>query len=147
LVPKVGPFKAIAFKAPSTQTEDMYLKSLDRTLARYKNEISQAGENSLQLENLNFDTGKPTHAADYQLTDDSYAFLVDKIAGRHFDILTPALRDNILDYYGNLQQPIDTKRHKEEWAKLQQQLQELKQAPMAPPESASAEPIESHPHR
>src|SRR6185312_1663499 len=28
LVPKVGPFKAVAFQTPSTQTEDLYVKSL-----------------------------------------------------------------------------------------------------------------------
>ena len=147
LVPKVGPFKAIAFKAPSTQTEDMYLKSLDATLARYNKDLSETEAGTLQLENVNFDTGKPTHAADYKLTDGSYAYLVDKLADRHFDGLTPALRDNILDYYGNLQKPIDTKRHKEEWAKLQQQLQELKQAPTATPESVAARATTSDSHR
>ena len=140
LVPKVGPFKAVAFKVPSTQTEDLYLKSLDKTIARYKDELAALRQGpDIHLPNINFDTGEPTRAGQYKLTDDSYAYLVDKLAGRHFDLLTSSLRDNILSYYGNLQEPLDTKRHKEEFAKLQQRLQELKQAPTANPEALAAQ--------
>jgi hypothetical protein len=127
IVPKVGPFKAVAFKTPSTQTEDMYLKSLDATIATYKKQIAEAGQqHNLQLPDVNFDTGKPSVAAQYKLTDDSYAYLLGKLAGRHFDILTPALRDNIQAFYSNPQAPVATKRHKNDWAKLQDQLRELK---------------------
>ena len=140
LVPKVGPFKAVAFKVPSTQTEDLYLKSLDKTIARYTSELEQLRQQpEIHLPDINFDTGEPTHAGQYKLTDDSYAYLVDKLAGRHFDLLTSNLRDNILSFYGNLQEPLDTKRHKEEFAKLQQRLQELKQAPTANPEALAAQ--------
>lgn len=129
LIPKIGPFKAVAFKAPSTQTEDMYLKSLDETMAKYKNEIADLHHQpDVPLPDINFDTGQPTPAGKYKLTDDSYDYLLGKLEDRHFDMLTPALRDNILAFYGNPQAPIDTKRHKEEFAKLQQRLQELKQA-------------------
>lgn len=130
LVPKIGPFKAVAFKAPSTQTEDMYLKSLDDTVANYKNELSALRQQQeFHLPDINFDTGEPAAAGKYKLTDDSYDYLVGKLDDRHFDMLTPALRDNILSYYGNLQAPIDTKRHTEELAKLEQHLQDLRQAP------------------
>jgi hypothetical protein len=140
LIPKVGPFKAIAFKAPSTQTEDLYLKSLDKTIARYDSELAQLRqEPTMDLPDINFDTGEPTHAGKYQLTDDSYDFLLGKLEGRHFDMLTPALRDNILSFYGNLQEPLDTKRHKEEFAKLEERLQELKQAPTVNPETVANE--------
>ena len=111
LVPKVGPFKAIAFKAPSTQTEDMYLKSLDATIADYKKRLAELRTNDFRLQNANFDTGEPTHAAQYKLTDDSYAYLLGKLEDRRFDMLTPELRDDVLAFYGNLRAPIDTKRH------------------------------------
>ena len=140
LVPKVGPFKAVAFKAPSTQTEDMYLKSLDKTIAKYKSELAELDHQpSLPLPDINFDTGEPTQAGKYKLTDDSYAYLLGKLSGRHFDMLTQDLRDNILSYYGNLQEPLDTKRHKEEFAKLQQHLEEMKQAPTASAQVVAAQ--------
>jgi hypothetical protein len=136
LVPKVGPFKAVAFKTPSTQTEDLYLKSLDKTITKYKEELRDL-EQQLQvhLADINFDTGEPTQAGKYKLTDESYAYLLSKLEDRHFDLLTASLRDNITSYYGNLQGSLDTKRHKEDFAKLQERLQELKQAPTATPEA------------
>lgn len=128
LVPKVGPFKAVAFKVPSPKTEDMYLRSVDQTVARYRAELEQLRQNELALPDVNFDTGEATRAGQYYLTDDSYAFLLGKLSARRFDLLTPELRENILDFYGNLNQPIHTKRHKDDWRKLQQRLQELKHA-------------------
>jgi hypothetical protein len=128
IVPKVGPFKAVAFKTPSTQTEDMYLKSLDATIATYKKQLAAVGQQQdFQLPDVNFDTGKPAAAAQYKLTDDSYAYLLGKLAGRHFDLLTPALRDNIEAFYSDPQAAVATKRHKNDWAKLQDQLRQLKQ--------------------
>ena len=125
LVPKVGPFKAIAFKAPSTQTEDMYLKSLDATVAHFKKDIAQINQRELHLQNVNFDTGDSTIAGRYKLTDDSYAYLLGKLDGRHFDIITPELRNNILTFYGDLKAPVNTRSNKQEWTKLQQRLQQL----------------------
>ncbi len=47
LIPKIGPFKAVAFKVPSQKTEDLYLKSLDDTMVRYRDNVSETRENSL----------------------------------------------------------------------------------------------------
>jgi hypothetical protein len=129
LVPKVGPFRAVAFKTPSTLTEDMYLKSLDATLATYQKTLSglEQGKN-VSLPDVNFDTGQPSEAAQYKLTDDSYAYLMGKLADRQFDMLTADLRDDIQAFYSNPQASFATKRHKNDWAKLQEQLQQLRQA-------------------
>ena len=37
LIPKVGPFKAIAFKMPSPETETLYLKSVNSSVEQYRN--------------------------------------------------------------------------------------------------------------
>ena len=37
LIPKVGPFKAIAFKMPSPATETLYLKSVNSSVEQYRN--------------------------------------------------------------------------------------------------------------
>jgi hypothetical protein len=66
LVPKVGPFKAVAFKTPSTQTEDLYLKSLDKTITKYKEELADLGQQpQVHLADINFDTGEPTQAGKF----------------------------------------------------------------------------------
>ena len=129
LVPKVGPLKAVAFKTPSTQTEDMYLKSLDATIASYQEALAALAQGkNISLPDVNFDTGQPSQAAKYKLTDDSYAYLMGKLAGRHFDMLRADLRDDIETFYSNPQAPLSTRRHKSDWAKLQEQLQQLRQA-------------------
>ncbi len=126
LIPKVGPFKAINFKTPSTQTEDLYLKSVDATVTAYRKALAQVKEGDLSFPNDNFDTGEPTRAAQYKLTDDSYATLLDKLAEKHFANLAPDVRDNILRFYSNPNAPVATQRHRDKWQRLQQELSELK---------------------
>ena len=68
-VPKVGPFKALDFKIPTRQTEDLYIASVNRTLDNYKSVLREVKANDLQLTNTDFDTGRVTHAGEYKLTD------------------------------------------------------------------------------
>jgi len=60
LVPKVGPFKAVAFKMPSTETETLYLKSINSTVEQYQIYLQDVKAGKLTLENRDFDTGKQT---------------------------------------------------------------------------------------
>jgi hypothetical protein len=75
---------------------------------------------------VNFDTSERTRAGQYKLTDEAYAALLGKLADTHFDHVNPALRDNILQFYDNLNAPIETRRHKDKWERLQRQLTQLK---------------------
>jgi hypothetical protein len=126
LIPKFGPFKAINFKTPSTQTEDLYIKSVDLTVETYKQELETLKAGELHLPDVNFDTSERTRAGQYKLTDEAYAALLGKLADTHFDHVNPALRDNILQFYDNLNAPIETRRHKDKWERLQRQLTQLK---------------------
>ena len=47
LIPKVGPFKAVNFKIPTQQTEDMYIKSVNETVENYTQLLSQARTQNL----------------------------------------------------------------------------------------------------
>src|SRR5882724_6508395 len=40
LMPKIGPFKAVSFKIPTQQTEDMYIKSVNDTVENYAGLLS-----------------------------------------------------------------------------------------------------------
>ena len=57
---------------------------------------------TLVLPNCDFDSGKPTKAAEYSLTDDTYAELLAQLSGRKFDLTSPDLRANLLDFYRSL---------------------------------------------
>ena len=126
VVPKVGPFRALAFRSPTPQTMDLYFKSINRTIARYRDELNQVGKGRLELENLNFDTGKPTEPAQYTLADDTYAKLLDQLAQEKFATVTPEMRAEIMEYYSNLDLPIKTKKDKKKWKKVLVELDQLK---------------------
>src|SRR5205085_814719 len=72
LIPKVGPFKAIAFKMPSPDTETLYLKSVNSSVAQYRIYLQDLRAGKLALDNTDFDTGEPTRAGEYKLTDEAY---------------------------------------------------------------------------
>jgi hypothetical protein len=139
LIPKFGPFKAVDFVLPTTQTEDMYLKSMDETLANYRRLLAEVKAGTLQLHDRDFDTGEATRAGEYKLTDETYAALLDGLAHRHFDTVTPDLRANILAFYSDLNAPIATKKHRDKWERTLRELDQLKavQVVSAPPATPS----------
>ena len=67
------------------------------------------GADTLTLPNRDFDTGNLTRAAEYTLTDGTYAKLLAQLSDREFNLTSPELRANILDFYSDLSAPIDTK--------------------------------------
>lgn len=130
-IPKVGPFKAIAFKMPYPDTETLYLKSVNDTVNKYKAYLVDLQANKLALDNKDFDTGAPTQPGEYRLTDEAYAKLLDKLADHKFSDTTPALRNNILAFYRDPNAPNATKKKHEKWNKTQLELQQLKATTVA----------------
>jgi len=136
-VPKVGPFKALDFKIPSRTTEDLYVASVNHTLDDYRRLLKEVRARKLSLPNTDFDTGKNTHAGEYALCDQAYAYLLDKLANDNFANLTPSLRENILAYYSDPGAPISTKHDPAKWQKTQDELQRLRDFAPAPPKPAT----------
>jgi hypothetical protein len=131
-MPKVGPFKGLAFNNPTPQTEDLYIKSINATVDQYRAFLEQVRTDTLVLPNCDFDTGKPTKAAEYSLTDEAYAGLLTRLSERKFALTSPELRSNILVFYSDLSVPLDTKRDPVRWQKLQGSLEELRLMPPVP---------------
>jgi hypothetical protein len=131
-MPKVGPFKALAFNNPTAQTEDLYFKSINTTVDQYRIFLEQVRTDSLILANCDFDTGKETKAAEYSLTDDTYAKLLGQLAGRKFDLTSPDLRENILNFYADLSLPLETKKDSARWQSVLTALDQLKLIAPAP---------------
>ncbi len=126
LVPKVGPFKAVAFEIPTTQTEDMYIKSINKTVDEYAALLREQKADKINLPDLDFDTGRPTRAGEYALADKTYARLLDDLVNGNPDQAPPDLRENILAFYSDPTAPVATKRDKKEWQKTQDALNKLK---------------------
>lgn len=142
LMPKIGPFKAVGFKMPSPETETLYLKSVNNTVDQYGIYLRDLKAAKLSLENTDFDTGKPTVAGEYGLTDEAYAKLLDKLAGRKFAEVTPELRKNILDYYSTTNVPVYAKKEPGKWNQALKNIALLK---LTVPEATSAKTLEAPP--
>jgi len=125
-MPKIGPFKALAFNNPTPQTEDLYFKSINTTVDQYRLYLQEVRAGSLELANCDFDTGKETKAAEYSLTDDTYAKLLGQLADRKFDLTSAALRINILGFYADLSLPLETKKDSARWQSVLSSLDQLK---------------------
>lgn len=129
LVPKVGPFKALAYKDPTPQTEDLYFKSVNATMDAYNLALKNAGKDFVRLNEYDLDTGLPTAPGEYSLTDDTYARWVDRLADDHFAHMTPAVRDAVLEFYAQVPAKLHTRRDSKYWARVQRELKELRAAP------------------
>ena len=136
-MPKIGPFKAMAFKSPTPKTGEMYFKSINTSVDQYRTYLEELRTDSLQLSNIDFDTGKKTKAAEYTLTDDSYAKLLAKLSERKFDRTSPELREDILNFYGDLSAPIDTKKDSAGWQAVLTSLDQLKALTLVPASAGS----------
>ena len=125
-MPKVGPFKGLAFNNPTPQTEDLYFKSINSTIEQYRAFLEQVRNNNLVLANCDLDTGQPTKAAEYSLTDDAYAKLLVQLSDKKFDLTSPELRDNILHFYSDLSMAIETKKDRVRWQSVLTDLDQLR---------------------
>jgi hypothetical protein len=128
-MPRFGPFKALAFNTPSPQTEDLYFKSINSTVDEYRGLLEAIPRSSLQLPNSDLDSGSPTRAAEYTLTDETYAKLLLELSDRQFDATSPELRANILKFYSDLSAPIETRKDRARWNKVLAALDQLKSRP------------------
>jgi hypothetical protein len=131
-MPRVGPFKGLAFKSPTPQTEDLYFKSINTTTDQYRAFLEEVHNDKLVVPNADLDTGLPTKAAEYSLTDETYAKLLSQLSDRKFDLTSPELRDNILQFYSDPSAAIETKKDQARWQNVLTELIQLKSLAPAP---------------
>jgi hypothetical protein len=131
IVPKVGPFRAAALKAPTPVTAQFFEDSFNKTLDVYRPLLASQGDGSLSLPNRDFDTGELTRPGEYRMADAAYAKLVIKLADKERPV-DPKLRTNILAFYRDLDQPFATKEDAKEWQKTLEALDRIKSQTQGP---------------
>jgi hypothetical protein len=62
------------------------------------------------------------------LTDETYAKLLAQLTARKFDLTSPDLRENILNFYSDLSLPLETKKDAVQWQNVLASLDQLKSA-------------------
>ena len=97
IMPKIGPFKPLAFKKLTPETEKLYMAGFNASIDLYRELLAGVGTGRLKLPNDNFDMGEATRAGKYKLTDAAYAKLLHKLEGHYAD-MPQDLRSNILGF-------------------------------------------------
>lgn len=128
IVPKIGPFKGLGFNDPTQRTEDLYIKSINKTYDDYRHLLEQVKTSIPELPDRDLDDGEPTRPGEYTLADDTYAKLLTQLAEKKFAQTRPDLRENILAFYANPSAPVKTKKDETKWQKVQEALNQLKTA-------------------
>jgi hypothetical protein len=124
IMPRVGPFKALAFQKLTPETELLYMAGFNASIDRYRELLAGVGRGNLNIPNDNIDVGEVTKAGNYKLADDAYAKLLHKLDGHYID-LPQDLRSDILAFYQDLSLPIATKGDQGNWKRLQEELSYL----------------------
>lgn len=132
LVPKVGPFKAAAFKPPTSQTITLFEGSFNRTLDQYRALLSELSEGRLALPNRDFDTGEPTRPGEYKLADNAFSKLATELAGKDPNKVDPKVVKEVLAFYQDLNLPYATKADPKQWDDTIKALARLRTEPASP---------------
>jgi hypothetical protein len=167
ILPKVGPLTLVAVKGPTQQTEADYARSVAVSItamrhillrftpeaARYKGppqrlesltSSSEALPQTLDpihpLKNRDLDTGRVVQPGGYLLTDSTYASLLHKLVQQPTQPIPPGIKEDIQNYYSNLDLPITTKKDPDQWKQVLIDLNTL----AAMPTSTAPEPFPTY---
>jgi hypothetical protein len=99
----------------------------------YRKSLVRLGAHSLDLEDRDLDTGKPTRTDEYPLANATYAKMLHSIAGNKFKDVTPALRSNILSFFQDTSMRTGTKKDSVAWSRSLGELSALRDAELAAP--------------
>jgi Zinc dependent phospholipase C len=136
ILPKIGPLSELAIRGPRASTESRYVESVNRTVDRYEYLLKALAKKpyvaprlTMNLANLDLDTGAIARPGSYPLMDKTYAELLNRIVYIRGPIPT-TIKDDLMAYYSNPNIPITTKRNKRAWRRVQQQLTVLESMPV-----------------
>jgi len=99
VLPKIGPLRALKFKAPVPQAEKYFVESFDTTLHYYSADLQRLHAGTPPLNDIDFDTDKPTIQFEYVLADETYRDWVMLLQTVDINTLSQDLRQNITNYY------------------------------------------------
>lgn len=124
VIPKIGTASDLAIKIPTPETEEKYLRSVNRTVGAFHETLQKLqadGATPVALSNLDLDTGDSVKRGEYPLADQAYSSLLDRLTARPERIVPAGLKQNVLEYFADL----GTATNSEE--RLHEQLAKLKE--------------------
>jgi Zinc dependent phospholipase C len=125
ILPKFGTLKMLAIKGPTEHTEDLYIKSVNRSIAGLRRVLINYDRIDNYISNRDLDTGEIIKPGGYRLADETYAKLLAMITKTPTNVIPNQLKHDLIAYYADPQSPISTKKKPEEWAQVQANLKTL----------------------
>lgn len=101
IVPKIGAASDLAIKIPNEQTQGLYLKSVNHTVDAFRQNLQKALDSaqSFALANLDLDTGHPDVLGEYELADQAYSELLERLTKKPERGIPSDLKLHILNHY------------------------------------------------
>ena len=99
IVPKVGPFRPLAFEPLTPEAEKVLLDSLLASRNMYRTSLQGLKAGKLALPDTDFDTGQPSEHSKNPLAIETYAKLLEQLAKHKFAEVSPELRADLNRYY------------------------------------------------
>ncbi len=134
ILPKVGPLSLLAIRGPVPETQRQYLESVNASTEMLRQLLQNWDTTPQSLPNRDLDTGKLVRPGQYQLTDQTYAKLLNAVTQQPPQALPVGLKRDILHYYADPQAPISTETDRKKWAQVQKELIVLKTMNSTPSE-------------
>jgi hypothetical protein len=125
ILPKVGTLKLLAIKGPNPQTEDLYIKSMNRSIKSLRFVLTHFDHIERYIPNRDLDTGLVVKPGGYPLADRTYAKLLAMITKNPDKVVPNQLKHDLLGYYSDPEAPIITKNDPKKWAQVQANLKTL----------------------
>lgn len=126
LIPPVGPLQALQLKIPTPPVEQLFMGSFSHASTQYDEKLSDLAAGHISLPNENCDVGTATKAGQYFLADDIEAFWLHKLAGKKFATATPAIRQQLTSYFGDLRATMKIRQQPSAWKELESDYAALK---------------------
>jgi hypothetical protein len=99
IVPKIGPFRPLAFEPLTPQVEELFVESTEAARRRYRAALRAVRQPTFDLPNTDFDTGAAPAAGRNRLADKTYADLLHKLAKREFVDVPDTLGRQLRDFF------------------------------------------------
>ena len=99
VLPKVGPTRALRFKAPTPQAEKYLEQSIDTVLHYYSVHLQQLKAHQLHLKDKDYDTGNLTANCEYSLANQTYTQWVLRLKESDFKNVDDGARQNIIHFF------------------------------------------------
>ena len=125
ILPKFGALKMLSIKGPNEHTEDLYIKSVNRSIAGLRRVLTNFDTIDRYIANRDLDTGFVVKPGGYRLADQTYAKLLEMITEHPDNVVPLQLKHDLTDYYADPAAPIITKKDPEKWAQVQANLKTL----------------------